>query len=121
MTDLSTLGDITSQLPDLSVSMIKAFCGVCFIIQVVVQRPISKYWDTKYGYDPVRSVFTKNKFLYLLRRIHLCNNLEGGGNDRFFKVRKLLDIQKRFTNYVHMGSTVSVDESMIPLKKDIHC
>ena len=61
-------------------------------------------------------VFPREQFMYLLRHMHLFNNLQSTGKDRFEKVRILLNISVKFPKFVVMGATVSVDESMIPFK-----
>ena len=85
---------------------------------------VELYWTNQYPliYTKVREVMVKDRFLAILRALHLNDSslqvpMGQPGYDPLFKVRKLLDlVTPRFEDQFNLDEWVSIDEAMIPFK-----
>ena len=81
--------------------------------------PKSKdYWSNsqRYGSEIIRNAMSREKFELFLKFWHFLNNNNKNSNqDRLFKLKPLLDILKaRFSSLYMPGSTITIDETMVP-------
>ena len=103
------------------------FFGILIITSLVRLPSTPHYFSGVKGVSSVNlpnvsSIMTLKRFQQLKRYLHLADNtkkkpLHHPQHDRLFQVRPLLTVlSKSFRRYYHLGSYVSVDESMIPFK-----
>lgn len=76
----------------------------------------SDYWSYLMGYEKVSNIMPLKKYQKILRNIHFNNNDEYNENDRFYKVRPLINIIRRNCLSQEQGKRFSIDEMMIPYK-----
>ncbi len=99
---------------------IKALLGVLVLQSVFVYNEVTDYWSAEFGLDAVRGVFTRDRFLELMRYFHLVNNDNKDPTDPFWKLRWLLDRMDRSRRFLAAGRYLTVDERLIPFKVRHH-
>lgn len=103
-------GEITQE-------MITTFIGIILLSGYVIVPRRRMYWQNeKDTYNElVSNAMSRDKFDFIFSNFHVCNNDALNKNDRFAKVRPLLnEINDRFKNYAPHEQNHSVDESMVP-------
>ena len=85
----------------------------------LVQMPKSKYYwsnSQRYGSKIIRNAMSRKKFELLLKFWQFSNNNNKNSNqDRLFKLKPLLYwLKARFSSVYVPGSTITVDETMVP-------
>ena len=109
---------------DITLPEIRAFIGLLLVMGILRLPRLELYWTNQYPliYTKVREVMTKDRFLAILRALHLNDSslqvsIGQPGYDPLFKVRKLLDlVTPRFEDQFNLHEWVSIDEAMIPFK-----
>jgi hypothetical protein len=102
---------------ELSVPEMRAFCGLYMLMSVFVMADLHDYWHLTWGYDPIRSVMSRNRFKEILRFLHMVDNSQHvPSQDPFFKVRPLIDAFASSHLYVAPGQYLTCDERLIPFK-----
>lgn len=86
----------------------------------IVKLPeVHLYWskDAAYTQSLPSSVLPRNRFKLLLRMLHFCDNENENLNDRWYKIRVIIDmLNENFQKYYDPGEIVCVDESLIPFR-----
>lgn len=75
------------------------------------------YWSNQpdLGIPLVKNSITRAQFRIVKQNIHLCDNDNHDKNDRFAKVRPLLEIlNKKFMQFGVFHENLSIDEQMVP-------
>jgi hypothetical protein len=101
----------------------RAFVGVSVLMAIFNYSDIYDYWSNKWGFDPVRSVFTRARFEELNRFFHLVDNSQhppSPTRDPFYKVQPLLDMFINCHLHIAAGRFITVDERLIPFKVRLH-
>ncbi|XP_060845820.1 piggyBac transposable element-derived protein 2-like [Rhopalosiphum padi] len=99
-----------------SVTEIKDLIGIMLIMGIVKMPAYSDYWSPYTRYSQIANVMSLKRYKQLMRCLHFCNNEETDDTDRFFKVRKLIDIIRINCLSVPQGKRFSIDEMMVPYK-----
>lgn len=67
-----------------------------------------------------KSIISRNRLKVLLRMLHFIDNEETSKNDRFNKIRELVDtLNDNFTHFYTPNENICVDESMVPFRGQI--
>ncbi|KAL5256763.1 hypothetical protein ACHWQZ_G011882 [Mnemiopsis leidyi] len=96
---------------------IKAFITILMLSSYVDVYSKEQYWsvDCDTRNELIMRMMTRNRFRDILRYLHLADNNAIDEEDRFFKVRRYLEIiRERCLKYYLMQNTLSVDETMVP-------
>ncbi|KAE9521568.1 hypothetical protein AGLY_018032 [Aphis glycines] len=99
-----------------NIKEIKDLVGISLIMGIVKMPAYTDYWAPSTKYGQVSNVMSLRRYQQLMRYLHFCDNNCPDDFDRFFKVRKLLDIIRNNCLSVPQGKRFSVDEMMIPYK-----
>lgn len=99
-----------------SVTEIKDLIGIMLIMGIVKMPAYSDYWSPYTRYSQIANVMSLKRYKQLMRCLHFCNNEETDDTDRFFKVRRLIDIIRINCLSVPQGKRFSIDEMMVPYK-----
>ena len=96
---------------------IKAFLTILMLSSYVDVYSKEQYWsrDLDTRNELVASLMSRNRFRDILRYLHVADNNAIDEEDRFFKVRRYLEMirQRCLENYMRQN-TLSVDETMVP-------
>ncbi|XP_025206919.1 piggyBac transposable element-derived protein 3-like [Melanaphis sacchari] len=99
-----------------NIKEIKDLVGISLIMGIVKMPAYTDNWAPSTKYGQVSNVMSLRRYQQLMRCLHFCDNNCPDDFDRFFKVRKLLDIIRNNCLSVPQGKRFSVDEMMIPYK-----
>lgn len=100
---------------------LRKFFGVLLYMSVQNYPSTRSYWSPKFGYEPIYSVLTNNRFEQIKQSLHFNNNeyhkpIGEPGHDRLFKIRPLIDeLNNRFSS-VAMEQRLSIDEQKCATK-----
>lgn len=106
-----------NKIGDCTPDQITTFIGILLLSGYVVVPRRRMYWQNeKDSYnDLVSNAMSRDKFDFIFSNFHVCSNDDLDKNDRFAKVRPLLDeINARFRNFAPHEENHAVDESMVP-------
>ena len=118
--NLPPYSNVRQWLPT-TVSEMKKFIGLLFVIGVVKKPSLAMYWTT----DPLFQtplfglIMPRNRFLLLLKFFHVNDNRnipnrDDPNRDRLYKIRPLLDeLFEKFQVAYTPGPSVAVDESLL--------
>jgi len=101
---------------------LRAFLGVLIRMSLVMAASLHLYWDREGPCTLVSNVFSRERFELMRRYLHLNDNTQmpesGSAHfDPLFKVRPLLDaVRQRFMQLFVPGSSLCIDETLIPTK-----
>lgn len=104
-----------------NLSDLRKFFGILIYMSVQHFPNIRAYWSPKYGYEPIYSVMSNNRFEQLKKILHFNNNdhhkaIGDPGHDRLFKIRPVIDeLNSKFSS-VPMDQRLSIDEQMCATK-----
>lgn len=96
---------------------IQSFIGILLISGYTSVPRRRMYWsyDKDIHNEAISSAMSRDRFDEIQRYLHLSDNNQLDPNDRFSKVRPLLDLlNERFLLYFIKQQNLSVDESMVP-------
>lgn len=102
------LGTNTKEIHDL--------IGILLLMGIVKMPAYTDYWAPNTRYSQISNVMSLKRYKLLLKCLHFCNNEELDESDRFFKVRKLMDIIRNNCLSIPQGKRFSIDEMMILYK-----
>jgi hypothetical protein len=94
----------------------KRFMGLMFITGIIKKPDLEMYWsvDEVIATPFFGKTMTRDRFKAIWSFFHTANNNENNGQDRLFKVRKLMEmISKRFRENFTPGQHISIDEGML--------
>lgn len=79
------------------------------------------YWSPKYGYEPIYSVMTNNRFEEIKKLLHFNNNdnhkaIGEPGHDRLLKIRPVIGELNSKLSSISMEQCLSMDEQMCATK-----
>jgi hypothetical protein len=96
------------------------FLGIVIQMGLVKMPKVDYYWSKSklYGSEVIQNTMSRDRFELLLKFYHFSNNeKKQADQDRLFKLKPLLDLLKdRFKSIYVPGSTISIDETMVPWK-----
>jgi hypothetical protein len=96
------------------------FLGIIIEMGLVQMPEIDYYWSKSklFGCEVIQNTMSRDRFELLLKFYHFSNNRDKHlDQDRLFKLRPLLDLlRSRFKSIYIPGSTISIDETMVPWK-----
>ena len=102
---------------DISVSDLKCFSAILYLSGYVRVPRWRMFWEVgseSYN-ESVAKAMRRNRFEQIKQNIHCSDNEKLKPNDKFAKVRPLIDLlNKRFLTYASMNQEMSIDESMLP-------
>lgn len=104
-----------------NISDLRKFFGVLIYMSVQHFPSTRSYWSPKYGYEPIYSVMTNNRFEEIKKSLHFNNNdnhkaIGEPGRDRLFKIRPVIDeLNSKFSS-IAMEQRLSIDEQMCATK-----
>ncbi|XP_046684622.1 piggyBac transposable element-derived protein 3-like [Homalodisca vitripennis] len=96
---------------------IRCFIGMLLVSGYCQVPRVKMYWEMKDDFwnKGIVEAMPRNKFLNILRCLHVCNNNDLDPNTKFSKVSPLWKmLNKRWLKYFAGDVNLSVDESMIP-------
>ncbi|CAH2006536.1 unnamed protein product [Acanthoscelides obtectus] len=95
------------------------FLGLVGYMGLVRMPTVRHYWSRKplFRNEFISSVMSRNRFELLLQLWHFSDNQICPEGDRLYKVQPLIDkLVKKFQTSYTPGSTVCVDESLVPFR-----
>lgn len=95
----------------------KRFIGILLLSGYHTLPNVESYWSSQpdLGIPIVKKAMTRKKFQHIKRFLHVSDNEKLDGDDRFAKVRPLLDIlNERFLQFGVFHTHLSIDEQMVP-------
>lgn len=105
---------------EVSVIEMKKYIGILIFMSVFKYPNVRSYWG-RYGFDPIRSTMTVNRFEEIRRYIHFADaskmpSKDDPEYDVLFKMRPVINhFNDRFSS-VPMTQRLCVDEQMCPTK-----
>lgn len=106
-----------NEVGDISNDELMCFIGVLILSGYVVLPRRQMFWenlnDTRN--TTVTSAISRDRFNFIMRNIHCCNNNDLQKDDKFAKVRPLMNkLNEKFIEFAPLQENHSIDESMIP-------
>lgn len=98
-------------------SDLEIFLGILILSGYHTLPQVKLYWssDEDKGVPFVKNAMSRNKFLSIKQNIHLADNNQLDPQDKFAKVRPLVDLlNKNFLKYGVFRHHLSIDEQMVP-------
>ena len=99
---------------DVGVIELSIFLTVTIHMPQVEKHKILEYWFT----DPLietpifGTTFVRNRYLSLLRYFRFTDNRKTTTNDRFSKLRSIIDdLKKKFSNTIYLYQNLVIDDS----------
>ena len=107
--------DTFSTTPD----EIRAFIGILLVTGYSPAPRRKFYWsrDSDVHNEAISSAMTRNRFLEIMKYLHVSDNGRLDGSDKMAKVRPLMSmLNERFLHYFEFvkKQDLSIDESMVP-------
>lgn len=101
-----------------SASEIKVLFGLHMMMGWIKLPRVSMYWSRLLNLTTFKESMTSERFFQLRTNLHVVNNLDkpADNNDKFYKVRPVLEAVRSRILQFEVEETVSVDEQMIPMK-----
>lgn len=96
---------------------IKCFLAILLVSGYNQVPRVKMYWETKDDVmnQAISQAMPRNKFLNIMRCLHVCDNADLDKNTKFAKVVPLWNMMnKRFLKYFVGDANLCIDESMIP-------
>lgn len=98
---------------------VRAFLGVLLVSGYSPAPRRHLYWshDTDVHNEAISATMPRNRFVEIMRYLHLSDNAKLDADDKFSKVRLLISLlNERFLQYFTFLKTqhLSIDESMVP-------
>lgn len=93
------------------------FIGILILSGYHVVPQIGMYWSSKsdLGLPIVQQAMARNKFTTIKANLHLADNMNIDSEDRFAKVRPLMNLlNKKYKQFGIFSSNLSIDEQMVP-------
>ncbi|XP_055932210.1 piggyBac transposable element-derived protein 2-like [Argiope bruennichi] len=106
-------------------SDIRKYLGICILSSVSSVKDFRLYWNPAVGISLIQNSMPVNEFEKIRRYLHFNDNNAfstdlQGGQDKFFKLRPLIDeLQKSFLS-IPMEESLCVDEQMCATKARHH-
>lgn len=94
---------------------IQNFIGIELLMGIVDLPAYTDHWSRELRYEKVACVMPLKKYQLIRRYIHFVDNTQQN-DDRYFKIRPLLDIVKKNFLAIEEEKKYSVDEMMVPYK-----
>jgi Transposase IS4 len=114
-----------SKIKETTVPEIRQLIGLHMYMGCNKLPRLQLYWSPLMGLQKFShsSIMNLKRFCQLRNNLHLVNNLERPSdcNDKFFKVRPLLDAIRNRCRELAVEECVAVDEQMIPFKGRHSC
>lgn len=105
---------------DVTADDIRALFGVLLRMGMLKAQRLNDYWDEKLGWDPVRTVLSRDRFRTIFRSLSVSANApQPNPSDRLAAVQNFVDeLNKRFAAALIPGEWVCIDETMIEFRGD---
>ncbi|XP_061728471.1 LOW QUALITY PROTEIN: piggyBac transposable element-derived protein 4-like [Cydia pomonella] len=100
---------------------VRKYFGILIFMSVFHYPSVRSYWDTKYGFEPIKQTMPVNRFEKIREIIHFNNNqqhkpMTHPEHDRLHKLRPVIDhLNEKFSS-VPMEQRLSIDEQMCATK-----
>jgi hypothetical protein len=105
---------------DLDLKTIRALFGTLLLMATQPAHRLDDYWDEKYGWPAVSSVWTRDSFRDVYQSLRLRTDANPDPAARancFFEVDPLVDyLNGRFAAALSPGSVLTIDETMIAFR-----
>lgn len=102
---------------DITQNEILCFIGVLLLSGYCSVSRRKMYWENAHDTQNklVSEAITRDRFQYIMKHIHCCDNTQLDKNDKFSKMRPLFDsLNKNFFEYAPVEENHSIDEAMVP-------
>nr|CAH7741318.1 unnamed protein product [Callosobruchus chinensis] len=109
---------------ELSVNEVKVFFAILMISGYSPKPRRDMYWslDADLRNEAIADAMPRNRFRDILKYIHFADNTHLSKDDKFGKVRPLIDhLNKKFLENLPKIENVDVDESMVPYYSHHSC
>lgn len=100
---------------DTSIDEMHDFLAIEILMGIVDMPAYTDYWAQETRYELIANIMPLKRYQAIRRSLHFVNN-EELNDDRYFKVRPILDRVRRNCLTIESESRCSVDEMMIPYK-----
>lgn len=91
------------------------FLGMIMLMSLVKMPSYRDYWSTNFRYEQIASIMPRNRFELLKENLHFVNNESANeSNDRYFKVRPVVESVRKNCLKIEQEGTYSIDEQIIP-------
>ena len=108
------------QWKDLCAKDIMALVAVEIGMGLVRKPSLSYYFQNSFWLTRTPgfgSLMSRNQYQLMRSFLHFSNNADDDGNNRLFKIRKVLElVEKTYTSCYHPHKELSVDETMVKFK-----
>lgn len=98
---------------------LKVFLGINLLMSYIKYPRLRMYWSSNPGLrqNGIANAMTVNRFEDIMRHLHFTELNEDAEDDRFFKIRPVLDVlHTTFLSAMEPEEFQSVDEQIIPFK-----
>jgi hypothetical protein len=102
---------------DIDIHEFKVFLAILLISGYVILPRRTMYWERSSDCqnEAISSAMGRNKFDDIMRFLHLCDNNNLDGKDRFAKIRPLYTmLNERCRIFYPFDRDISIDETMVP-------
>lgn len=106
-----------SQPIDINILELQNFIGILITMSIVSMPAYTDYWSNACRFETIATVMPLKRFQKIRKYLHFADNSSNGGtDDRYFKIRPLLDIIRSSFLSIEEEGKYSIDEMMIPYK-----
>ena len=97
----------------------RVFLTMILQMGIVKLPTLRLYWSDRVaigGRSHMSHIMARNKFERILRNLHFVDNSKNNGDDRLYKIRRIVDDFNEKAEAWIPGETVAIDESLIPFR-----
>ncbi|KAI8435219.1 hypothetical protein MSG28_003575, partial [Choristoneura fumiferana] len=105
----------TNKCINMTCNDIRDFLALTLMMGVVGMPAYRDYWSNEFRFPPIADVMSLRKYETIRRHLHFVDNNDTN-EDRFFKIRPLLEQVRQNCLKIEEEGRYSIDEMMIPYK-----
>lgn len=98
-----------------NISEMQNFLAIEILMGLVSMRAYTDYWSINLRYDPIANIMPLKRYQVLRRNIHFVDN-STPTEDRYYKIRPVIEAVRQKCLEIEEEKRFSVDEMMIPYK-----
>ncbi|KAF9413711.1 hypothetical protein HW555_008157 [Spodoptera exigua] len=106
----------TERSVDMTIEEYENFLGIDMLMSIVGMPSYKDYWSHQLRYDKIASVMPLKRYQLLRKYLHFSDNSNVNPNDRYNKVRPVMEHVRKNCLRIEPEKSFSIDEMMIPYK-----
>lgn len=106
----------TGRSVDMTIEEYQNFLGIDLLMSIVGMPSYKDYWSHQLRYDKIASVMPLKRYQLLRKYMHFSDNSNVDPNDRYCKIRPIMEHVRKNCLRIEPENSFSIDEMMVPYK-----